>query len=82
MKKYCRYCVFCFVADDYRCGNHPEGKQPHWTEKEIKRETRCQNFVLSDQGCIINGRQYKPRNNTKQKDNSTFEQLSFLESRK
>ena len=81
MKKYHRYCAYCFEADDYRCSNHPEGKQPHWTEEQVKRETNCRNFVLSDMGdVIITGKQYHPRNNTRKRDNNLnvqFEQLSF-----
>lgn len=80
MKKYHRYCAYCFEADDYRCSNHPEGKQPHWTEEQVKRETSCRNFVLSDMGDVITGRKYHPRNNTRKRDsnlNVQFEQLSF-----
>lgn len=80
MKQYCRYCSYCFVADDYRCSNHPEGKEPHWTEEDIKRENHCKNFALSDMGCVINGRKYQPRNNTRKPktENDGFEQLSFI----
>ena len=80
MKKYCRYCAYCFSADDYRCSNHPEGKEPHWTEEDIKRENHCKNFVLSDMGCVINGRQYQPREkkNKSVTENDGFEQLSFI----
>ena len=80
MKQYCRYCSFCFEADDYRCSNHPKGKQPHWTEEQIKIENHCENFNLSDLGDVITGRQYQPRNNTSKQDNNIvqFEQLSFI----
>lgn len=61
MKQYCRYCAFCFDADDYRCSNHPKDKQPHWTEEQIKRPNKCPNFALSDLGDVITGKQYKPR---------------------
>lgn len=61
MTQYCRYCAFCFEADDYRCSNHPQGKQPHWSEQDIKKPNHCPNFVLSDLGDVITGRQYKPR---------------------
>lgn len=61
MKQYCRYCAFCFEADDYRCSNHPKGKQPHWTEEQIKRPNKCPNFALSDLGDVITGKQYRPR---------------------
>ena len=81
IKQYCRYCSFCFEADDYRCSNHPKGEQPHWTEEQIKRENHCKNFVLSDMGDVITGKQYHQRNNTRKRDSNSnvqFEQLSFL----
>ena len=82
MKQYCRYCSFCFCADDYRCSNHPKGKQPHWTEDQIKRENHCKNFVLSDLGDVITGKQYQPRNNTEKCETDNLfvqcEQLSFM----
>lgn len=59
MRQYCRYCAHCFEADDYRCSNHPKGKEPHWTEEQIKRVNKCPNFELSDD--IITGRSYRPR---------------------
>lgn len=62
MKQYCRYCVFCFEADDFRCSNHPKGKQPHWERKDINRQNRCPNFELSDLGDVETGKQYKERN--------------------
>lgn len=61
MTQYCRYCAFCFEADDYRCSNHPKGLEPHWTEKDICKVNHCPNFELSDCGCVITGRQYTPR---------------------
>lgn len=81
MKKYHRYCAYCFAADDYRCSNHPEGKEVHWTEEQVKRATTCKNFALTDMGDVITGRQYQPRNSTRKRDNNLnvqFEQLSFL----
>jgi len=59
MAQYCRYCAFCFEADDFRCSNHPRGEEPHWTEEQIKRVNHCKNFSLS--GDVITGREYKPR---------------------
>ena len=59
MKQYCRYCAFCFEADDFRCSNHPKGLEPHWSEEQIKRPNRCTNFALSDD--VITGKQYRPR---------------------
>lgn len=56
MKQYCRYCAFCFEADDYRCSNHPLNEQPHWTEDDIKQENSCPNFILLND--IITGESY------------------------
>lgn len=60
MKQYCRYCAFCFEADDFRCMNHPNGEEPHWTRTQINRENHCPNFVLSDLGDVETGKPYKP----------------------
>ena len=61
MKQYCRYCSFCFAADDYRCSNHPEGKEPHWTREQINRPNSCRNFDLSPLGDVDTGKMYVPR---------------------
>ena len=61
MKQYCRYCVFCFEADDFRCSNHPRKLHPHWNSEQINRENHCQNFALSDLGDVETGKQYNPR---------------------
>ena len=61
MTQYCRYCAYCFEADDYRCSNHPKGLEPHWSEADIKKVNKCKNFVLSELGDIITGRPYRPR---------------------
>ena len=60
MKQYCRYCAFCFEADDFRCSNHPKGKQPHWSRAQINRLNHCPNFQLSDLGDVETGKPYKP----------------------
>lgn len=60
MKQYCRYCVFCFEVDDFRCINHPKGKNPHWTREQINRENHCPNFALSDLGDVETGKPYRP----------------------
>ena len=65
MTQYCRYCAFCFEADDFRCSNHPKGKEPHWSEADIKRANRCPNFSLTDD--IITGREYRPREQRQKK---------------
>ena len=61
MKQYCRYCVFCFEADDFRCSNHPKGLQPHWTREQINRPNHCPNFILSDLEDAETGKMYKPQ---------------------
>ena len=57
-KQYCRYCAFCFEADDFRCSNHPKGLEPHWTRKQINRPNHCPNFALSDLGDVESGKMY------------------------
>ena len=61
MKQYCRYCSFCFAADDYRCSDYPKGQEPHWTREQINRPNHCPNFDLSPCGDVDTGRIYKPR---------------------
>lgn len=65
MKQYCRYCSFCFDADEFRCSNHPEGKELRMTRQQINRENHCPNFALSDLGDVETGRQYKPQQHRK-----------------
>lgn len=78
MKQYCRYCAFCFDSgDDYRCSNHPKGKQLRMDRKQINKLNSCPNFALSDLGDVETGKQYNPRkvqrkNNRKQ---ITFDDL-------
>lgn len=61
MPQYCRYCCYCFESDDFRCSNHPDGKEPHWTRAQINRANNCPNFALSDLGDVETGRPYRPR---------------------
>lgn len=61
MKQYCRYCGWCFEADDFRCGNHPKGLQPHWTREQINRPNNCPNFAPTDLGDVETGKMYRPR---------------------
>ena len=76
MKQYCRYCSHCFQADEneFRCSDHPKGKQPHWTRKQINRANYCPNFDLSELGDAETGAQYRPR---KDYDDEYAEQLEF-----
>jgi hypothetical protein len=63
MKQYCRYCAFCFQADEdeFRCSDHPKGEEPHWTRKQINRENHCPNFALSGLGDAETEKPYRPR---------------------
>ena len=79
--QYCRYCAFCFEADDFRCSNHPKDEQPHWTANQISRVNHCPNFALSDMGDVITGRPYKPRTGKPLKaydGSEELEQLAFF----
>ena len=60
MRQYCRYCAFCFDADEFRCSNHPEGKELRMTREQVNRENHCPNFALSDLGDVETGKQYRP----------------------
>lgn len=61
MKQYCRYCAFCFdLCDIYGCSNHPKGKQPYMTRKQINRKNNCPNFSLTDLGDVETGKPYRP----------------------
>lgn len=59
--QYCKYCVHCFEADDFRCSNHPKGLEPHWTRKQISRPNHCPNYEESELGDVLTGRKYQPR---------------------
>ena len=84
MKQYCRYCAFCFQADEdeFRCSDHPKGEQPHWTRKQINRENHCPNFALSDLGDAETEKQYRPRGQYREKPPEEISlkerQVSFL----
>lgn len=71
IKQYCRYCAFCFQADEdeFRCSAEINGQQLYMTERDIKRANKCPEFKLSELGDVITGRQYKPREKC-QEDNS------------
>ncbi|MBR0463482.1 MAG: hypothetical protein IJJ23_03760 [Clostridia bacterium] len=75
MKQYCRYCAFCFEADDFRCSNHPEGKEPHWTREQINRPNNCPNFALSDLGDVETGKQYHERDKPVKRYAKDYEQI-------
>lgn len=79
MKQYCRYCAFCFEAgdDEFRCSDHPQGKEPHWTRKQINRENRCTNFALSDLGDAETGKPYRPLKERRRQN--TLEEIMLKE---
>lgn len=71
--KYCRYCSFCLSGNGYYC---------NWHEKELSssqayKPTNCNDFDLSELGCVDTGRQYKPRKKKEKADNA--EQMEFEE---
>lgn len=77
MRQYCRYCAFCFEADDYRCSAEINGQELHMDEKQISRANNCKEFKYCDLGDVITGRQYKPREKKEKRDNG---QLPLFES--
>lgn len=84
MKQYCRYCAFCFQADEdeFRCSDHPKGEEPHWTRKQINRENHCPHFALSDLGDAETEKPYRPRGQYRKKTPGEIalkeNQVSFL----
>lgn len=78
MKQYCRYCAFCFEADDFRCSNHPLGEEVHWTRKQINRQNHCPNFALTDLGDVETGKEYKERGTYKKKRKTSGTQISIF----
>ena len=59
--QYCKYCAYCFEADDFRCSNHPKGLEPHWTLEQISRPNHCPNYDESELGDVLTERKYQPR---------------------
>ena len=55
MKKYCRYCAFCFCGDEYYCSAHNKPL------KRINTAVKCDDFALSELGDVDTGKQYQPR---------------------
>ena len=81
MKQYCRYCAFCFQADEdeFRCSDHPKGEEPHWTRKQINRENHCPNFALSDLGDAETEKPYRPRGQYRPRHEKTPEEIALKE---
>ena len=82
MKQYCRYCAFCFQADEdeFRCSDHPKGEEPHWTRKQINRENHCPHFALSDLGDAETEKPYRPREPYRPRHEKTPEEIALKES--
>ena len=70
IKQYCRYCAFCCYGDIPYCTEHDK----ELTEKYIKRENHCADFVLSEMGDVETGKPYNPRRKDKQ---NNYEQLKI-----
>ena len=71
IKQYCRYCAFCFQADEdeFRCSAEINGQQLHMTRKQINRATTCKEFKYCELGDVVTGKQYQPKQE-RQEDNS------------
>lgn len=69
-KQYCRYCAFCFQADEdeFRCSAEINGQQLYMTRKQINRAKTCPEFALSELGDVVTGKQYQPKQE-RQEDN-------------
>lgn len=57
MPNYCQYCANVFEGDCYYCNFRDEVM----TEAQLRRATKCHEYVESDLGSVITGKQYKPR---------------------
>lgn len=60
MTQYCRYCAFCFEGDGYFCSEKKE-QDAYLSDNKIRQVNHCKDFVLSELGDVITGRQYTPR---------------------
>ena len=74
--KYCRYCAFCISGDAYYCTL----KEKELSSSQVYKPTNCNDFDLSELGCVDTGRQYKPRKKKEKADNA--EQMEFEEAEK
>lgn len=64
MAQYCKYCAHCIEGDCFFCVYKDEvlgDKQIHYTNK-------CEHYIESELGSIVDGKKYKPRKK-KEKDN-------------
>lgn len=78
MNQYCRYCAFCFEADDFRCSKYPE-KQLHMSRQDINRANNCKGFALSDLGDVETGKPYKPQDKKRKPKEPAKQQITFDE---
>lgn len=63
MKQYCRYCAHCFEGDAYYCNE----RDTVLSEAKIKRANQCNDYIYSDLGDILTGKQYQPRDSRRVK---------------
>ena len=63
IKQYCRYCAFCFQADEneFRCSAEINGQQLYMTRKQINRAKTCKEFKYCELGDVVTGKQYQPK---------------------
>lgn len=66
MKQYCKFCALCIFGDAYYCTFFDKVL----SESSVKRANNCKEFVLSQLGDVITGKQYMPR---KQKESDVDE---------
>lgn len=57
MAQYCKYCAHCIEGDCFFCTY----KEKVLGDKQIHHTNKCNNYVESELGSIIDGKQYKPR---------------------
>ena len=74
MNQYCRYCAFLSHGDAYYCGIY----KSVLSSKNVKAKNKCKDFEYCDLGDVDTGKQYKPRNHKKHKDENENEQLKMV----
>lgn len=57
MAQYCKYCSWCIEGDCFYCIE----KEKVLSDKQIHYTNKCTEYVESEMGSIIDGKQYKPR---------------------
>lgn len=64
MKQYCKYCAHCIEGDCFYC----TAKDKVLNDKQIHYTNKCPLYAYSELGSIIDGQQYKPRQNKRDSD--------------